>query len=440
MEKYANQRLLVLGSNVGAPEIVKYARANDAYVIVADYLPASESSAKPLANRAVQISTGDVELLSHLVVEERITAVMAGISEFNILRAIELADNCGLPFYCTRAQWDAVGRKDQFRSMCEYYSVPCPQTWFLGAEPKNGDLASIEYPVVVKPVDSSASLGVTFCGTAGELHEAIIRARHESSSGQIIIESLVMGEEFTVHYTINQGRARISTMDNRHGIRLHTGVVTSIPVARTYPSSFLTEFLAQVDPAMVRLCEGLGIKNGVLFAQGIYDRSRNSFIIFEGGLRPAGEATWRLVEQANGINPWHLMIDQCVLGEATYDINKEDPRLSGKIGAVVSLVGRGGTVGEISGISHAVREAKSIFDWESRYSVGSLVPDGDSLRQLMIRFAMLSDTVKGLALDIDKINSLVRVLDDSGHDMCFRFDIKRLGILETSPESIQSGV
>jgi len=425
LPKFAGRRVLVLGSNVGAPELVKYARHNGAYVVVADYLPVDRSPAKPLADSAVMISTADIDGLLRLVAEKKINAVASGISEFNLVQAMEIAESCGFPFYCSRAQWDAVGKKDRFRALCEQHEVACPKTWFVGKEPSPEVLESMTYPMIVKPVDSSSSIGVTICSSAAELPQAISVARKESGSGKIIIESFIEGQEFTVHYTISEGKARISTMDNRYGVHLHAGTVTSIPVARTYPSTFLTEFLAQVDPGMVRLCENLGVDNGVVFAQGIYDADLDRFAVFEGGLRPAGEATWRLAERANGINPWQLVIDRCLLGEASYDIEKEDPWLGGKVGAVLSLVGRGGRVGAISGLSQAVREATSVFDWESRYPVGSVVPDGDSLRQLMIRFAMLSDTAEVLVEDIKRINNLVRVLDDSGQDMCLRFDIDR---------------
>jgi hypothetical protein len=242
----------------------------------------------------------------------------------------------------------------------------------------------------------------------------------------LIVESFVSGDEFTAHYSISKGRSRLSMIDNRYGVAVHDGAVTTVPAARVYPSTFTAEYLAQVDPAMRRLCDHLGVVNGVLFVQGIYDSSNSRFAVFEGGLRPAGEATWRLVEQANGCSPLHLLADQCLLGNAQYDVAREDPYLRGAVGAVISLVGRGGRVGGIRGICEAVREAEGVFDWENRDPVGSMVPDGDGLHQLMVRFFVLAKSMKSLRSDINVINQNVRVVDELGLEMCQYFDPSRL--------------
>ena len=52
MEKFKGKKLLVLGSNVGSVDIVKYARKNGAFVYVADYFPKKKSLAKLFADNA----------------------------------------------------------------------------------------------------------------------------------------------------------------------------------------------------------------------------------------------------------------------------------------------------------------------------------------------------------------------------------------------------
>ena len=425
MSKFSQQRVLILGSNVGSAEIVKYARLNDAYTIVADNLPPEQSRAKLVSDDSVLISTADIDSLISFVARENITNVMSGISEFNLTQSIEIAKACGMPFYCTRAQWDSVGRKDQFRKQCEKFKVPCPKTWFVGNDTL-GELSSIVYPVVIKPVDASASVGVRICKNEIELLDAEIVARNQSKSGAIIVESFFSGTEFTAHYTISGGRARLSMIDDRHGISIHEGTVTTIPVARVYPSTCLTDYLEQVDPAMIALSESLGVTNAVMFIQGIHDKTTGNFTIFEGGLRPAAEATWRLVNHINGINPLHHLVDQCILGNSNYELSREDPRLGGAIGSVVSLAGRSGNIGKIVGVERVLDEVSSIFDWESRYSVGSFVPDSDSLRQIMIRFFMHNASACDLVSDIEFINRYVHVFNESGEEISLHFNPQEL--------------
>ena len=101
--KFDGKRLLMLGSNAGSLNIIRYAKLQGCYTIVADNLPEEKSIAKAEADECFLISTDDVERLVELVKEKKIDAVMSGISEFNILKAMEVSEKSGLRYYCNRA-------------------------------------------------------------------------------------------------------------------------------------------------------------------------------------------------------------------------------------------------------------------------------------------------------------------------------------------------
>ena len=119
MGKFNGKTLLMLGSNVGATDIISYAKANGAYTIAADYYPVERSAAKRCADLALPVSTNDLDALSRIIGEYHVDGVLAGISEFNLLNAMELSRRHNLPFYCTREQWDRIESKDEFRRLCE---------------------------------------------------------------------------------------------------------------------------------------------------------------------------------------------------------------------------------------------------------------------------------------------------------------------------------
>ena len=66
----------------------------------------------------------------------------------------------------------------------------------------------------------------------------------------------------------------------------------------------------------------------------------------------------------------------------------------------------------------------SIVDSECRYQVGDIVPDGNTLRQIILRFVLICDSCKQLVRDVESINKSVKVLDSKGNDMCYTFDAK----------------
>jgi len=330
MRKFYNKKLLVLGSNAGSTDIVRYAQENDAYTIVADYLEPAKSPAKLVADENVLISTAATEELSKLIQQKHIDGVLSGISEFNLLQAMKLSQLNGLRYYCNKEQWDTIENKENFRKLCLQHHIPCPQTYYMG---EGNDLNNdFHFPLIVKPVDSSSSIGVTICKDHKIFQQAIKEARESSSVHRIIIEEFFDGNEFSAHYSIANGKAKLVCIDNRYPAAVNEGLVTTIPIARVYPSSFIDEYIDQVDSNMKLLCESLHLESGVLFIQGLYNRQENKFCIFEAGLRCAGEVPYRFIEKINGVNFMHNMIDYTLLGKSEdYDIMKEDPYMKGKI-------------------------------------------------------------------------------------------------------------
>ena len=425
-KKFQGKTLLMLGSNVGSVDIVRYARENGAYTITADYLPVEKSPAKQIADEAVEISTGDLEGLSALIWERHVDAVLAGISEFNLLSAMALSQRFGLPFYCTRAQWDAMEKKGDFRALCQENGVPCPATYYVGGRMCEADWEKLQYPAVIKPVDASASSGVHICRTQQELLGWQDESLSQSDCGEIIVEEFAEGDEFTAHYAVVNGKATLSCVDNRYPVAVHEGQVTTVPVARVYPCLYLDAYMKQVDPGMRKLCESLGLRDAILFIQGIYNREKDRFYVFEAGLRCAGEAPYRFLAAINGVNAMHMLVDRALSVETDFDPAREDPSLGGKCCGVISFVARGGVVGSITGLEEAVKAVPSVIEHECRYPVGSTTPDGDTLRQLMIRFIMICDSREQMAADIAYLNEHITVKNEQGEDMVIKMMPERL--------------
>lgn len=420
----------MLGTNAGSVDLVKYARANGAYVLVADYLPPERSEAKQFADEALLVSTAETETLVNLVNERHIDCVYSGISEFNLLQAMAVANKCNLPFYCTKEQWDTIEIKSNFRRLCDQHQVPAPKTWYVGDSVEDALASIVQFPVVVKPVDGSASTGVFKCFDQDEFTTKAPESKRLSKSGLIIVEELVVGYEFTAHYTIHRGKASLSCIDNRYPVAVHEGAVTTIPAGRIYPSLFIDEFVKAVNPSMVELCESIGLENAVIFIQGLYNPETQRFAVFEAGLRGAGECPNRFIKRTVGIDYAEMLLDSMLAPQALSQDWPDDPYLAGKSCGCVSFVTRHGVVGSIDGLQQTLQALPDIVDHEVRYPVGSETPDTDTLRQLAIRFFLLCDNREKMAEDVAYINSHVSMVDTNGQSMTISLDPERLFGLE----------
>lgn len=426
MNKFSGKTLLVLGTNVSATDIVEYAKSEGAYTIVADYYPPERSEAKRIADEGILISTADIEALDKIIKEYHVDGVLAGISEFNLLNAMELSRRNNLPFYCNKEQWDRIESKELFRELCNKSNVPCPKTYFSGKDIPDELWSTFKYPLVLKPVDASTSAGVFICQNEAELRAHYAESLEKSNKGIIIIEEFIEGNEFTAHYTICGGKAALACVDNRYPVAIHEGKVTTIPVARIYPSVFAEEYIRDVDASMLKLCENLGIQDGILFIQGIHNPKTGDFRIFEAGLRCAGEAPYRFLKKLTGQNFIHIIVDHALLGHSDYDISKEKPMLDGKCCGIVSFVAHHGVVGSIEGLEETAEKVSGVVEYENRYTVGFETPDTDTLRQIMTRFVMVCESREKMAEDIKQINEGVTVLNTENENMIVKFEPDRL--------------
>lgn len=424
MEQYFNGKtLLVLGSNVGSVEIVHYARAHGAHTIVADYFEPEKSAAKLVADEHALISTADVPQLEQLIKARHIDGVLAGISEFNLLKAQELCRQLGLPFYCNRRQWDTIENKVLFRDLCDRYGVPTPRTLFKG----DAEMASAPYrpPVVVKPDDSNSSRGVTFCTDNESQADAIAQASRLSSGHRVIVEEFFQGEEFTAHYLVDHGKAFLACIDNRFPAALHDAK-TTIPIARVYPCRYADRYMEKVNPRVVSMIESLGLECAVIFVQGLYNKESGRFAIFEGGLRCAGEAAYRITDYLYGVNFLHNLVDYSLLGHSAKPVAESLPTDDNRVACVLSFAARGGTIASITGVEQVTEQLPSLIHFEQRYNVGVTLPEGDTLRQIVLRFTLVCDNLNQLKQHIDLINTGVSVRDAAGNDLCVRFDSSQL--------------
>lgn len=97
--------------------------------------------------------------------------------------------------------------KDKFsmREQLKRFGVSVPE-YHLINNTEELDLLTIKFPVIVKPVDSGGSRGVTKVDDYKGIKEACERALGYSKSKRVLIEQYIEGREFSVEYLSNEGQ------------------------------------------------------------------------------------------------------------------------------------------------------------------------------------------------------------------------------------------
>lgn len=144
-------------------------------------------------------------------------------------------------------------------SMRQKLHGKCPIPWFQNIYGLNDVVVnSINYPVIVKPIDRSGSRGVSLVGVAGEMDKAIKNSLLHSFTDNILIESFVDGNEYSVESISQHGIHKILQVTEK----LTTGAPNFIEVAHIAPASLTSEKVIEIENVVISALNTLGIKFG----------------------------------------------------------------------------------------------------------------------------------------------------------------------------------
>lgn len=279
------KKLLMLGTSYASCEMVKYAKSINVYTIVTDYLEPEQSVAKLIADEYWMINTADVDTLEKKCREENVNAVCCGISEFNLEMALELGKRLNLKTYCTPEAWHFSRDKEDFKALCRKLNAPIAKDYFLTAALTDEEIAKVEFPVVVKPVDLSGNRGISYCNNKEELIEAYKYALSCSKSDKIIVEKMLHGEEWYGTYACANGEVSLVALNAMYA---QPGEPKNCYTITTTVSNHVERYCNEISPKIEEVLKAVGCTDGIAWVQVMLDED-DKFYIIEMGYRMDGE-------------------------------------------------------------------------------------------------------------------------------------------------------
>lgn len=165
-------------------------------------------------------------------------------------------------------------------------------------------LQDFKYPLVIKPIDSSASRGVTKIDAENELEQAFSQAVRQSRSGQVIIEEFVVGDEYSVECLTQNGQTNIVAITEKATIKSDYYFVEERHIVPASLSAFQTTEIEQYVHKILPLFE---VDNTASHIE--IKLTDQGPVLIEMGARLGGDfITSDLVPLATGINIMELAI------------------------------------------------------------------------------------------------------------------------------------
>lgn len=169
---------------------IEVAHKHGIHVITVDYLP--DNIAHKYSDEYHNVSILDKEAVLKLAQELEIDGILSYAVDPGVIAAAYVAEQMGLPFSCSYDVACILQDKARFRQFLIDNGFNAPHAkGYTNAQDAKKDIDIFDWPIIVKPVDSAGSKGVTRVDEPRFLEVAINHALDESHNGHFIVEDFL---------------------------------------------------------------------------------------------------------------------------------------------------------------------------------------------------------------------------------------------------------
>lgn len=408
-------KLLFLGSSNGTCDLIRDAKNKGIYTIVADNLDYSISLAKQIADESWFISTADLDTLEKKCKEESVTGVLCGISGFNIAKSIELCERLNLPFYCTKDSLHFEQDKADFKKICKLVGAPVANDFFLSDDLTDEELRDVVYPVVVKPVDKAANIGISFCYNDNDLRAAFKLVRKVSSSPKIVVERMLHGEEWYSSYAIKNGEVRLLALNAMYH---EAGYPTNCYTITTTVSNHVEHYIKEINPYIEKVFKKIGCTEGYAWVQVMLDDDGHFYII-EMGYRLDSDKMYIPIKDILGYDTVGALVDLACGIQNSSPLPQPQTKAFVKCGCGHMLwTKKSGVISRIEGLDIvSKREGFNVDYYMANCHVGSYCKEYRAVGTI----TYTANNCDELCEMIKFINDTIHVYDENGEDIIIKF-------------------
>lgn len=307
----SQKKLLLLGAMPTHVPVINRAKERGMYVITCDYIP--ENVGHSIADEAHYDSTTDFDAVLSLAKNCNVDGIMTFNSDPAAATAAYVSECLGLP----SSGYDAVSimsAKDKFRGFLRDNGFNVPRfNQYTAFEELWVDRMSFHFPVMIKPVDSSGSKGVSVVEDISHLENCFKEALLYSRCKRIIVEEFIIPRGAQIHGNafVKDGKIEFIYLGDHH---FDPDINNLLPISTTWPSVRDSEEIKAVGNEVQRFITTVGYRQGGIDIEARISATDGKIYLIEVGPRNGGDYVPIAIQMASGFNFIDAWLD-CVLGE-----------------------------------------------------------------------------------------------------------------------------
>lgn len=293
------KKLLVLGGTLMQIPVIEYAKKCGVYVITADYLP--DNPGHKISNEYHNVSTTDKQAVLDLSIELGIDGILAYASDPAAPTAAFVSEHMGLPGNPFSVV-DMMSNKTLFRQLLKDNGFPVPHfVHFKDYYQFEDYLKGVNLPVIVKPIDSSGSKGITKVESLEslDLKKVYDYAMEFSRAKEIIVEDYIVGNQVHGDAFVYDGKVVFSYLGDQ---RFDGSIGKLVPCYTTFPSIHSNDVMENIESQLQKFISISGLKFGGLNVEVRVSENDGIPYIIEVGPRNGGHFTPDVIKYASGFD------------------------------------------------------------------------------------------------------------------------------------------
>lgn len=294
-------RALVIPGGVPHIELIKQLKSRGITTILAD--GNQNAIARPYADIFYNVDILNALGVAEIAKKEKVDFVLTVCADQVLLVVAEVSELLGLPCYIDYETAQNVS--DKIRMKRIFKSIGVPTTSYVETKHLDlGEIATLRYPLVVKPTDAYSSKGVRKATNEEELKQYYAEAKKLSRNGSVIVEEFFSGEEISVDAFVTNGKVKILTISNSEKIKDKDRFVI---FRGRYPAKVSEILLIKIEEIAQLIADGFGLVNSPLLIQLLI--SGDDVSVLEFCARTGGNMKWLLIKYSCGVDVIKATID-----------------------------------------------------------------------------------------------------------------------------------
>ena len=407
-------KLLILGGGNAQLSAIKKAKSMGLEVIISDYL--KNPPGKKIADHHEIVSTFDIKGNIEVAKKYDIDGIMTIGTDQPVLTAAAVAEKLDLPTLIDKNTAKAVTNKRVMKNTFQNNNIPTVNYRLLNKNYRSSKINNINFPAVIKPLDSQGQRGVFKIKTPEEIDKYFSNVLKYSREEQILLEEYYESDEITISGWVKDEELNILTITDRvtYEQDLNIGICT----AHIFPSRHLTKYYKQIKNVSQNIVQSFQIKNGPIYFQMLI--GQKGIKVNEIACRIGGAYEADFMPLITGVDILAMVINSALGREINTRPLKDYHILDNNNWLSVQLFfAQEGKISKIENLDK-IKKMKDVIQIKLNFQENDIIPEIENATARAGYFIVKGRNKQGLKENIKKVYDLLKIYDVKNQNLVLR--------------------